>query len=306
MIKPAPIVLFVYNRPEHTKRTLDALAANHLAAESELFIYIDGIKPGSASKDIQNNQQVKTIANAENRFKQLAVIESPDNKGLARSIIEGVTNTLELFDRVIILEDDLLTSPHFLNFLNDALELYQHDDKVACISGYIYPVQETLPETFFLKGADCWGWATWKRAWKIFEQDGKKLLEQLSKPNILHDFNFFDSYPYLKMLEDQIAGKNSSWAIRWYASAYLHGKLCLYPSQSFVHNIGFDGTGTHSGKRNFWQGEGMTGKLHLARIKTEEDRNAKMTIANYFKMIRKKSLVGHVKNLVNGMLRKFS
>ncbi|MEO6001395.1 MAG: hypothetical protein ABIN89_31375 [Chitinophagaceae bacterium] len=300
-----PIILFVYNRPEHTKKTLDALAANHLAAESELFIYVDGLKSGAQIKDIQKTQEVKKLAEAENRFKKTTIIASDFNKGLASSIIDGVTKTLVTNDRVIVLEDDLETSEYFLHFMNDTLAFYQEDNEVACISGYIYPVDEKLPETFFLRGADCWGWATWKRAWDLFEPDGKYLLDQLTKKKLLYDFNFFDSYPYSKMLKDQIAGKNNSWAVRWYASAYLHEKLTLYPSTSFVRNIGIDGSGTHSGKRDFWQSKHLTGKIHLEKITPLEDKDAKLIVARYFTILMKKSLSGHVKYAILSILNRF-
>lgn len=302
----APIVLFAYNRPEHTRNTLNALAENHLAKDSELFIYVDGIKPRAKAKDIQRINEVKEIVAAENRFKTTTIITSAQNKGLASSIINGVTETVKKYDKVIVLEDDLVTSEYFLSFMNEALDLYQSADEVACISGYIYPVKESLPETFFIKGADCWGWATWKRAWQLFEPDGSLLLRQLQEKKSNHDFNFFNSYPYLKMLKDQIAGKNSSWAIRWYASAYLRNKLTLYPSTSFVRNIGFDGSGTHSGKRNFWEGKHLTGKFRLKKIDLREDKAAKMAIAEYFRHIRKKSLTGRLRQAVQSVLNRFS
>ena len=128
-------------------------------------------------------------------------------------------------DKVIVLEDDLVTSPHFLQYMNDGLGIYERDDRVISIHGYSYPVHGKLPETFFLRGADCLGWATWKRGWDLFEDDGQRLLNELERRNLTRSFDFDGSYPYTQMLRDQIAGSNSSWAVRWYASAFLRDKL---------------------------------------------------------------------------------
>ena len=100
--------------------------------------------------------------------------------GLAKSIIDGVGKVLDLHEKIIVLEDDLVTSPYFISFMNEALIMYKDEPKVASIHGYIYPI-EGLPDSFFIKGADCWGWATWQEKWKIFETDGKKLLNELKK-----------------------------------------------------------------------------------------------------------------------------
>ncbi len=294
----APIVLFAYNRPTHTKKTLDALALNELASESNLFIYIDGYKSDAKPIEINRINKVKSITQAESRFKSVTIRASVMNKGLAASIINGVSEVVNQYGRIIVLEDDLVTSPFFLRFMNQALDLYHEEEDVACISGYIYPVKEALPETFFIKGADCWGWATWKRSWEIFEEDGSLLLAKLKERSLLNDFNFNNSYPYYKMLEDQITGKNNSWAVRWYASAFLKEKLTLYPSKSFVKNIGFDGTGIHSGKKNFWDSKDLHQGLSLTKIKVEENKNAKTIIGNYFRTIQKKSLFANVKNAV--------
>lgn len=306
----APIVLFVYNRPKHTKKTLDALAANDLAAQSELYIYLDGVRSDAKKNELGRIQEVESIIRAEKRFKDIVITSSPYNKGLAGSIISGVTEVISKYDKIIVLEDDLITSKYFLKYMNNALNLYHVENDVACISGYIYPVSQKLPETFFIKGADCWGWGTWKRAWDLFEPSGTILLNQLKQNKQFFDFNFFDSYPYTKMLEDQISGKNNSWAIRWYASAYLHQKLTLYPAIPFVRNIGFDGSGTHSGKLNFWHSSCLNEKSSLKKINIHENTNAKKIIAAYFDKIQKRSLASYIKlsvrKILNGFLNKNS
>jgi hypothetical protein len=238
----APIVVFVYNRPRHTQMTLTSLAQNHLAAESDLVVYSDGPK---SSKDLIKIEEVRECVSAATGFKSVTLIERAVNLGLARSIVSGVSEQIEKYGRVIILEDDMITSSYFLRYMNDALEFYREEEKVISVHGYIYPVACTLPETFFLRGADCWGWATWRRGWKIFEKDGQKLLSDLKRRKLETDFDLNGAYPYTKMLRDQIAGHNDSWAIRWHASAFLQDKLTLYPGRSLVHNIGNDASGTH-------------------------------------------------------------
>jgi hypothetical protein len=239
----APIVLFVYNRLWHTANTLQSLKKNKLAEYSDLIIYSDGPKNDTYLHDIT---EVRKFLKNVDGFKTIKIVEREKNLGLANSIISGVTEIIQKRGKVIVIEDDLVTSEYFLEYMNDALNIYQDNDRIISVHGYVYPIDD-LPDYFFLRGADCWGWATWKRGWDLFETDGKKLLSELKTRNLIKRFDFNNSYPYTKMLIDQVNGKNSSWAIRWYASAFLANKLTLYPGKSFVENIGLDGSGTHCG-----------------------------------------------------------
>lgn len=304
MNQVAPIVLFVYNRPDHTRQCLDALAENVLAGESPLIVFADGAKPSATAAERQQVQEVRDLFREERRFKSVELHASDTNKGLSASIISGVTSVMAQHGKAIILEDDLITDEYFLTFMNDALTTYEADSRVACISGYIYPVEETLPDLFFLKGADCWGWAAWKRSWQLFEQDGQVLLQQLRQKDLAHDFNFYDSYPYVEMLEDQIRGKNNSWAIRWYAAAYLQNKLTLYPGQSLVLNIGFDGTGTHSGNKGIRQTRLLHQKRLLLPVPVEENGKAKEIIARYFRKRQAGTIFGRIRTLFRSLVKK--
>ena len=240
----APIVLFVYNRLWHTRQTIESLLENELAAESELYIYADGSKNLEDSYAVcEVREYIRNIVG----FKLVTVCERDKNFGLANSIINGVSDVVNRYGKVIVLEDDLVTSPYFLRYMNEALELYANEEKVICIHGYVWPEERDLPESFFLKGADCWGWATWKRGWELFEPDGKKLMRELKAQNLLHRLDYNGAYPYALMLRNQISGKNDSWAVRWYASALLNDKLTLYPGKSLLQNIGNDDSGTHCG-----------------------------------------------------------
>jgi hypothetical protein len=232
MYELAPIALFLYNRPDHSKRTLDALALNLEAKYSDLIIYCDGAKENATKEQLERIIKVREIANAETRFKSVMVIEQKENKGLSSSIISGVTEVLDKYGKIIVVEDDLIVSKDFLSFMNQSLIKYENEPEVVCITGYVYPIKKKLSEAFFLKGADCWTWATWKNKWTLFNPNAVELKNQLETKGLVKEFNFNNSYPYIQMLEDKINGKNQSWAILWYASAFLENKYCLYPPHS--------------------------------------------------------------------------
>jgi hypothetical protein len=303
---PAPIALFVYNRPEHTKRTLESLRQNRMAPASELFIYADGPKPGCSAEALAKIKEVRRIIREEPWCGKVHIVESETNKGLSHSILSGASEILDKFGKAIVLEDDMVTSAWFLSFMNDSLQLYEHEEQVACISGYSYPLPEPLPDTYFIRGADCWGWATWKRAWDTFERDGVRNLRELEQKKLAKTFEFEGTFPYMQMLRDQIEGRNDSWAIRWYASAFLANQLTLYPGKSFVENIGADGSGTHGGTTDNWKTTTAASELKLERLKTEENTQMRMRMSGYFKKLNlippKNGLLQRVKNKIKRML----
>jgi len=238
----APVVMFVYDRLEHAKKSIHALKNNYLAKETSLYIYSDGSKN---SKSADGVMKVREFINNISGFKKIFVIEREGNFGLANSLIDGITNVVNEHGKIIVLEDDLVTSRYFLNFMNNSLNMYEQDKQVATISGYIYPI-EHLPESFFIKGVDSWGWATWKDRWALFEPNGETLLNELESKNLSREANFNNSFKYSDMLKQQIRGQNNSWAVRWYMSIFLQGKLTLYPGKTFVKNIGFGVDATHT------------------------------------------------------------
>lgn len=284
----APIVLFVYNRLDHLKRTIESLQRNAEAAYSLLYVFSDGSKKSDESNNVfAVRDYLKHISG----FKSVEIIVRNANLGLANSIINGVSQVIDAHGKVIVIEDDLVVSPYFLKYMNDALEYYKNEEKVISIMGYSYPVREILPETFFLKGAECWGWATWKRGWALFESDGRKLLAELKKRKLEYAFDWQGSYPYTKMLKDQIAGKNNSWAIRWQASAFLRDKLSLYPRNSLVDNIGFDESGTHCGKNNLFSVNLYLSPVTVSDIPIEESEDALRAIVNFSKEVHSSSRI---------------
>ena len=275
-------MLFVYNRLKCTKQTLEALQKNDLASKSELIIYSDSAKN---KNDLEKVAKVRAYIKNIDGFKKIIIRKTKENIGLANSIINGVTKVVNEYGKIIVLEDDLVTNRFFLRFMNEALEAYKDEPKVASIHGYIYPIKN-LPETFFIKGADCWGWATWNNKWSIFESDGKKLLDNLKKKNLEREINFNDAYNYTKMLKDQIKGKNDSWAIRWYASAFLKDMITLYPGQSYVKNIGFGNEGTHTKTKTDLFKINLVKKFKFSKIAANEDFISQKKIENFLRSIK--------------------
>lgn len=238
----APILLFVYNRYAHTAKTLASLQANPEAINSDLFVYADGAKSAEHTVSVE---KVRSLFQDLTGFRSVTLIAREKNFGLAQNIIAGVTDVCNQYGRVIVIEDDLALSPFFLQFMNENLQRYENVQAVGSIHGYVIPTTHVLPKAFFLRGADCWGWATWQRSWAFFEKDGTKLLKSLTQSGLAQSFDMDGLAGNLGMLQDQIAGKNNSWAIRWHASLYLANKLTLYPGTSLVNNIGTDNSGEH-------------------------------------------------------------
>jgi hypothetical protein len=279
----APIALFAYNRPGHLARVAAALAANAQARASRLYVFSDAPRHDRAASQVA---EVRRLARQLQGFASVEVFEHASNQGVARSIIQGATRLTAEHGKVIVLEDDLLPSAHFLRYMNDALLRYEADQRVISVHAYSYPVDASLPDTFFLRGADCWGWATWKRGWDLFEADGRRLLAELQARQLTHAFDFEDSYPYTRMLRDCIEGRNDSWAIRWYASAFLEGKLTLYPGASQVQNIGADGSGMHVGSTARFEHAHWGRRLEVGGIAVEESNAARRAFAAYLAGLR--------------------
>lgn len=276
----APILLFVYNRPEHVRRNIQALLKNELAAESELFIYSDAAKDETSQAAVK---EVRAFIRSIQGFKKITITERAENWGLARSIIDGVTTQINRYGRVIVLEDDLVVDPHFLQFMNDALETYRDEERVGHIQACDFTHDPSLPDTFLIKWTGSWGWGTWDRAWKHFNADGKALLTELESRKLTYTFDFNGKYGYTRMLRRQIEGKNNSWAIRWNASLFLKGILSLNVGKSLVQNEGFDGSGTNCGGGGLYASELYMERLPVKKISPiEENIQARNAYVRYY------------------------
>ena len=276
----APILLFVYNRPEHTRRCIQSLLKNSLASESNLFIYADGAKDNTQQEAVNEvRNYIRTIQG----FKQITLVERSENWGLARNIIDGVTTQVNRYGKVIVLEDDLVVAPYFLQFMNDALEVYKDEPKVGHIQACDFTQDTTLPDTFLIKWTGSWGWATWDRAWKHFNPNGNELLQELEERKLTRIFDFNGKYGFTRMLRRQIEGKNNSWAIRWNASLFLKDILSLNVGRSLVQNEGFDGSGTNCGGGGLYASHLYLQPLLITPISPiEENKEARQAFIRYY------------------------
>ena len=276
----SPIILFVYNRPDHVQRTVASLLANELAVESDLFIYSDAAKSEEAQEAVSKvREYIRTI----DGFKSITIVEREKNWGLANSIIDGVTVLTQKYGRVIVLEDDLVVSPYFLQFMNDALETYKDEPRVGHIQACDFTKNPLLPDTFLIKWTGSWGWATWERAWKHFNPNGKELLTELEKRKLTRTFDFNGKYGFTRMLRRQIEGKNNSWAIRWNATLFLKDMLSLNVGRSLVQNEGFDGSGTNCGGGRLYASNLWMKPLPVIKIEPiEECIKARQCFEQYY------------------------
>lgn len=277
----APILLFVYNRPQHTRRLLDSLLANDECRLSSLYVYSDGARDEASASAVA---EVRAIVHSVNGFARIEVIEREKNLGLAANVIDGVTTQVRAHGRVIVLEDDLVLSPFFLRFMNDALSVYVDEPRVGHIQACDFTGDPSLSDTFLIKFTGSWGWATWERAWRHFNPDGKQLLARLEQTRQTRRFDFNGAYRFTRMLRRQIAGKNNSWAIRWNASLFVDNILSLNVGRSLVANVGFDGSGTNCGGGNLYASNLAQHPIEVVKITPiEENMEARRRFERYYR-----------------------
>jgi GT2 family glycosyltransferase len=285
MAKLAPIVLFVYNRPWHTRQCLEALMKNDLADQSILYIYADGPKESANEEQLQRIKEVRQLLREKKWTREVNIIEAEKNKGLTNSIIEGITFQVNMHSRVIVLEDDIVISSGFLKYMNEALKIYEQEEKVFGISGYTYPtVSKDLPETYFLRMGSSWGWSTWKRAWDNLNFDVPDLIERLKTRENYKKFNV-GGYPYFEMLLTQNKEFSDTWDIQWYASLFLANGFFLFPKKSLSKNIGFDNSGTHCDGDSYYETD-LTDEIVIRRQDIVESSAARKGIEKSFSKAR--------------------
>jgi hypothetical protein len=277
----APIVLFVYNRPDHTRQTLEALATNLYANESDLLIYSDAPKNQQSEESVQT---VRFFIKSIKGFKSITIIERDINWGLANSIIDGVTSVINQYGRVIVLEDDIVTSRYFLQFMNKALDYYENEKKVWHISGWNYPISPNgLKDVFFWRMMNCWGWATWKDRWQYFEKNVDRLIETFSKKDI-YRFDINNSARNWVQVIGNKQGKINTWAVFWNATIFKNEGLCLNPTISFVENIGLDGSGVHCGINPSFELKIISNKkIDFNLISIKENKLALKRVMQFYK-----------------------
>ncbi len=244
----APIALFTYNRPWHTEKVLEALMLNNLADKSNLYIFCDGPKKDVTTEELKKIDEVRLVVRKKNWCKKVQIIEKNDNIGLSQSVINGVSEIVKKHGKIVVLEDDIVTSKHFLQYMNDGLEMYKNEEKVYGVSGYSFPSSKKInKKTFFLPIMSSWGYGTWIDKWSKINFNGSELLNIVEKSGFNNQINF-GRLNYYQMLLDQVSGKIDSWAVRFYVSMFLDKGVFLYPNTSLLQNIGLDGSGVHSKK----------------------------------------------------------
>jgi len=241
-----PIALFAYDRPEHVGRAIESLRRCDRIDECSLHIYCDGPRDPSRTVPVA---RTRTVVHERTAGLDVQVIQRPTNLGLARSVVTAVTELCRSYGRVIVVEDDFEVYPDFVDFMLQALDRYEDAPCVYQVSGYMFPIEHPRsPDAFFLPLTTTRGWATWERAWRLFDPNPTGVMEELSDPETRRRFDLEDRYPFARMLEDRLCGRNDSWGILWWWVVFLANGLALHPRRSLVRVGGFDGSGTHCGK----------------------------------------------------------
>jgi len=300
MDNPAPIALFVYNRPVHTQKTLSALLENDGFSQSDLYIFSDAPKK---EEDVEKVNAVREIIKNIKGANAIQIIESQTNKGLADSIIGGISHIIKKNGKIIVLEDDVVTSSCFISYMNKALSLYQNDDKVMHVSAYIPPINKKLPSTFFYNQASCWGWGTWERAWEKFENKPAELIERIKNTKRVDAFNIDGACSFLDQLEQNARGEIYTWAIKWQAAVFLNNGLCLHPNKSLVQNIGLDWSGVHSGLMPHLLHKKLSNKFNIERIELEESHAARKAMVKFYNKNKiKQGVVSKIRSFLKNQL----
>jgi len=299
----APIVLFVYNRPLLTQKVVEALSRNEEAKCSDLFIFSDAAKNDDKSENVkQVRNYIKTIRG----FKSITIKEQTQNQGLAKSIIDGVTEVVNKFGKIIVLEDDIETSPYFLKFMNDALNFYENEKRVWNVTAYQFPVDTSkLPNAFFSYFSSCWSWGTWKDRWAHFDKNPDKYISQMSKKDI-HRFDYYGTNEMYSQIVMNKTGQLNTWAIFWYVVQFVNNGLALFPSKSLVNNIGMDCSGTHCAKTDMFNNNIDFEKtvFDFSAIPIEENKIYIKIVCNYFRKYKThKTILENIKKILKKVIK---
>lgn len=292
----APVAIFAYNRKDHLKKTVDALLQNKYSEDTEVFFFSDGSK---CETDNSKIEEVREYLNRLQGFKKIHVIERKTNYGLAKNIEEGVTWILSKYEKIIVLEDDIVTAKGFLKYMNDALCIYEKEKSVMEISGYSVPADYIgQPETVFLKFGDCWGWATWRRAWDHFNRDTNRIIKRFNLLDIYH-FNLEGKTNFWNQILSNKNGDINTWAIFWTAAIYLNNGYMLYPTRSLVKNIGFDGTGEHGAFQNDFDVILSEEDINYFPSEVKENRNVRKQVGKYYRLVDKETVIDKIRLIVH-------
>jgi hypothetical protein len=297
MKKLAPIILFTYKRLDTLKTTIHFLKKNKLANKSNIYIYSDFYK---TNVDKVNVMKVRKYLKEINGFNQKKIILRKKSYGLAKNIINGVSEVLKKNNKVIVLEDDIRVSKYFLDYMNQALNLYEKKKKIWHISGWNYNVKVfSTHDAYFTRTMNCWGWATWKDRWAYFNKNPNMIIKKWSDRDI-YKFNFDGSYNYFSQIERNLLKKINTWAIFWYATIFENDGLCLNPKNTLVSNIGIDNSATNTKNSN----DVFVGNLSNSSFLPKKFPTKLLEDKFFFKIIRNKFLIMKVKNKIKFYISK--
>lgn len=243
----APVAMFVYNRIDHFKKTYDSIKKCSEASGTDLFIFSDGAKNNKAQGAVDEVRRFARTIEKESVFKSVQIIESPVNNGLAKSIINGVSQVVEKYGKVIVLEDDLYCSPYFLKYMNNCLEFYKDNKNIGAISGYAPMIEfpEEYKNDIFTAYRSCsWSWGTWADRWKNVDWELKSFSDFCKKPSLIKKLNANGNDRFMRLYR-QTKGNGSSWSVRFGAHLVKNDWLTVYPRYSYIKNIGCDESGIH-------------------------------------------------------------
>lgn len=299
----APVVIFSYRRKDKLEICINELQKCVLADNSDVIVFSDGYKDKNDKYAVDEVREYLHSIEYENRFKTFTVIEQPSNKGLATSIIDGVTGILKQYSRVIVVEDDLVVSKDFLMYMNDALDFYCDNNKYGCISAYTEPLRHLRKykkDIYVTPKGDCWGWATWSDRWRGIDWDLKSFDTYLNDADRRKAFSSLE-----KGLEEQLIaqheGRLDAWAARWCFHLFNKGMLTVYPTVCRAVNIGNDGTGVHCDNVTYFDNR-LNDSICSCRFETlEPDKKLMHDMAHFGEM----NLFSRLLNMVNIYYKKF-
>lgn len=294
-IEDVGYAVFGYKRPKHLERCLDALVEN-LDKESPVYLFLDGPR---TDEDKTLVEETRSVAHKYSSKLSITFFESESNKGLASSLISGVTKVLSIHPCIVVIEDDIVISSAFLSFVRSGLTIYKNKPEVASIHGYCPPFEQPMNEPFFLRGADCWGWATWSDRWESINLNAESLIQEIQSKKMERTFDFDFTFPFMKLLKNTAMGITDSWAILWHASIFVQNRMTLYPPYSLVENIGFDSSGSNftTSKNSYETKVNILGEIRLpSKVLANEE--------GYNKMVRFYLLSGGTKNKIIRIFKK--
>jgi len=295
----APIILFVYNRPWHTKKTIEALKNNELAGESDLFIFADNTVDDKNKESVDSvRSYVKTI----DGFKTVNIVGRETNFGLAKNVISGVTEVIDRYSKVIVLEDDIVCARTYLSYMNKLLSYYQYNKKIYSVTAYTYPIKIPVNykyDVYFSPRASSWGWGTWKDRWETVDWEVKDYVNFIKNPKRIKSFNAGGD-DLTKMLKEQMNGKIDSWSIIWSYAHFKNNSYCVFPTKSRLKNIGADRSGIHTNKTKKFDVELYEEETEL-NLKEEVifDQAIIKNFQKFFSQNMSKKIISELNNLLS-------